>query len=206
MPIKNIENLDNEVKDLKQEKIVVSLPSPCMVKAVIYDLDFTAKGKAAAANDDRPPTIMDGFTLKFAFTDALVGNDKRVLIDYSDLDNIKFPCDITDDKGKKHYCGIQYYETYGLYTLGFNGYNETTDVKSTAIVYDILFGRQFGKRGVLLELLAQQEFGGVTYDMFPEHLEKPKSPVGFPHIYLNRTAGWKYGKDQIDPKTKNTVS
>lgn len=185
----------------KPEKPKVSIPDKAECSVLIYDIDYTGKARTEAeADGHRHPNIRDGVAIKFVVL-GYVHDDKRVVcVDYSDLENIKFPKDTLykaseTDPGEWIRSAItgEVYRTPKMVSgksRSFGGFNVPATNLGLAQVYDQSFSLEFGVPfGNFLIPLCNREITDLGYESFG--IEEPKIKE-MPVIKLYRRCGVEY--------------
>jgi hypothetical protein len=178
----------------------VSIPSsiinPTVCDLLLYDIIFTEAGSKRAKEENREPNLMDGFGVKMVVTDYYVGNDKFKCIDYSNIEDIKFPCDIVAADGSKEYCGINATEYMNIRRLTqkrspFGGFVVPQSEKHAAVLYDASFGIQYGTfDDELTRLLIELKIAKLKYTDFSDLKANPA--ITFPVLTVYRYLDWDY--------------
>lgn len=144
------EKLRREASQHKLQK--VSIPNGAESYWLIYDITYTKSALAKADESLRPPNLLDGIAVKMACIGYVVDKKRKICIDYSDLENVKFPCDIVDETtGEVTYMtGLTHTEYLTVQRLTskvspYGGYNMPNSEKLCALLYDASFCRQFGR-------------------------------------------------------------
>lgn len=193
----------SERDKIRQEQKIpkVGIPSGAICNVLLYDLFWTKGALDKAKEENRKPTPLDGLGCRMAIIDYFVGNEQKICIDYSDIKNIQFPCDIADVLGNITYAPIGAMEYLNIFRLtqtrgrgkAFGGYVTPTNDKNALYLYDLSFQTQFGSKDMLIpELYCKLNLGGFKADDFEEL--KGKVFEGYPILSVYRYIDMDYPK------------
>lgn len=156
--------INDVASSFKMPKNSIPTTGETIVKSLIYDIDFTKTAKKVAAEQGRQPTIMDGVAVKFLHlhwwnTDKEGNNTERQLVDYSDLSDVKFPCDIKVGD-EIDYCYITNEEYLNIARVTskwgiFGRYKRPSNLAEALIIYDASLSDQLGlkEKGIIADLI-----------------------------------------------------
>lgn len=156
--------INDVASSFKMPKNSIPTTGETIVKSLIYDIDFTKTAKKVTAEQGRQPTIMDGLAVKFVHlhywnTDSNKTPTERQLVDYSDLSNVKFPCDIQIGD-ETEYCYITNEEYLNISRVTskwgmFGKYKRPSSIQETLVIYDASLSDQLGlkEKGTIADLI-----------------------------------------------------
>lgn len=212
----DIRNLRDEVNQNRKPR--ASLPSKRIEsKILLFDVAYTKKAREVAETEQRPPNLLDGIAAKLVILEYVGQNkegkpEKKICVDFSNPDDIKFPHDYTDPQGNTDYAGIEasLYFTPKTVSSRFNpggALNEPSDERMAALFYNASFEAQFQKDGFELlkpilhcDIAADKE--NVSYKAFGFEVDGMSIPKMFPIISCYRTTDWSYDKSDLDLNRK----
>lgn len=191
-------------KAASEKKESVSIPSGSIVDALLIGIKYTKKGEEEAS-------ILGGIGVKFAFLGYYTGEGKDAkyvqTIDYSDLDNIKFPADILEKDGSISRPGLMSNGPYlSKGVLEFEKFHAPEDEQGRALMYAHLMGRWFGEHMCEPFLSCLGNSGLVPkLDPIEIGMSNGKFSELFPIVQCYRETWWSYDKKDLDENTKKPV-
>lgn len=192
-----ITNINEYADSLRKEK--VGIPNGSIVKALMLQCKFTKRG-------EEQQSIIGGIALKFAFLSYYKGEGNKTelvqLIDYSDINNIRFPADILNSDGTTSRPGIMSMPVYLTENvLKARNFNKVDTEQACIALYAYEFSKRFGIKSQLpfIQFLIGTGLAKtVTHADF--NIQTPQ--IGFPVFTVRRYTDRKYDKKDLNPATK----
>lgn len=102
-------NLKPEEQEEARERVVkaVSIPNGSLCRNLVYDIDFSKKVKEESAKLRTKPDLLQGLVLRFVTLSYFEGPSEKIIVDYSNPEEIKLPLGETGMKSIAWFGGAQ---------------------------------------------------------------------------------------------------
>lgn len=199
---KVVDNVDDELRKEAEELKKASIPNDSWVRYLIYDIRYSDNTKKSAEFNNKPPSLVNGFTIRMAIIGYVkkIGNKSQWVktLDLSDLKNITVPEELEG-------LYIKAFEALNDYKLKFAKLKEPKSERQAVLAYATWLEQNWGipmSLGVeFLVTFAQKNKSPLSLEKDFPHVKKtlPKSGVGIQFEAFRRLSSYvdKNKKKQI---------